>query len=115
MPRIPIACLFLPLAGMMAASLAYPAGAKSAETDKQAEKRAEQEAIRRAVSRGEVRSLVQILSIARSRVPGEVIKVELEQEKWGIKYEVKILTRAGRVREVELDARTGRIINIEDD
>jgi len=32
-----------------------------------------------------------------------------------LSYEVKILTRKGRVREVELDARTGALIKIEDD
>jgi len=44
-----------------------------------------------------------------------VVKVELEQEPWGIKYEVKILTPSGRVREVELNARTGAIVKIETD
>ena len=44
-----------------------------------------------------------------------MLKIELEQDDGVLSYEVKILTRKGRVREVELDARTGALIKIEDD
>ena len=46
------------------------------------------------------------VDIATERVPGEVLKVELER---GI-YEVKIKTREGRVVEVYVDARDGSIL-----
>jgi len=78
-------------------------------------KRAEQDAIRQAVQRGELLPLPRVLAIAQAKVPGEVVKIELEYESWGIKYEVKILTPSGRVREVEINARTGSVIKIEDD
>ncbi|MBJ7498362.1 MAG: PepSY domain-containing protein [Sphingopyxis sp.] len=86
-----------------------------AKASKAERKRAEQEAIRTAVQRGELLPLPRVLAIAQSKVRGEVVKVELENEPGFIKYEVKILTPSGRVREVEINARTGALIKIEDD
>ncbi|MFC4308782.1 PepSY domain-containing protein [Steroidobacter flavus] len=75
----------------------------------------ERQLVRDALLRGEVLPLQKILAIANQQVPGDVIKVELEQEKIGLIYEIKILTSTGRVREVKIDARNGKVLNIEDD
>jgi uncharacterized membrane protein YkoI len=72
-------------------------------------------AVREALQRGEVLPLVKILAIASKEVPGDVIEVELEDEDEAFVYEIKILTSAGRVREVRIDARTGTVVSIEDD
>ncbi len=57
--------------------------------------------VREASQRGEVLPLgAKILAIASEQVPGDVIEVELEDEKKALVYEVKILTGTGRVREV---------------
>ncbi len=72
-------------------------------------------AVREALQRGEVLPLVKILAIASKEVPGDVIEVELEDERDALVYEIKILTSTGRVREVEIDARTGAVLKIEDD
>jgi uncharacterized membrane protein YkoI len=77
--------------------------------------REDQLAASAALARGEILPIARILEIATASVPGDVLKVKLEREKWGFKYEVKILAHNGRVREVELDARNGRILSIEDD
>ncbi len=71
--------------------------------------------IRAAVQRGELLSLPRILALAQARVPGDVVKTELEVKHKRLIYEVKILTRTGRVKEVNLDARTGTILRVEDD
>lgn len=76
---------------------------------------AEQKAASEALARGDILPIIRVLGIATAQVPGDVLKVKLEREKFGFKYEVKILARNGRVREVELDARTGKILSIEDD
>lgn len=120
--------IFIPLALILTASavpltyLASPAlaqvydkKAKDSKQSKAERKRAEQDAIRTAVQRGELLPMPRVLSIAQRRVPGNVVKVELDYEPTGITYEVKILTASGRVRELEIDARTGNIIKIEDD
>lgn len=71
--------------------------------------------IRLAVARGVVLPLPRILDIAQHRVPGEVLKVELEEMSDRLGYEVKILTADGRVQEIKLDARTGAILKVEND
>jgi uncharacterized membrane protein YkoI len=71
--------------------------------------------VREALQRGEVLPLVKILAIANKEVPGDVIEVELEDEREALLYEIKILTSTGRVREVKIDARTGTVVSIEDD
>lgn len=79
------------------------------------DKKNEHKAVREALQRGEVLPLVKILAIATEQVAGDVIEVELEDEKKALVYEIKILTGTGRVREVKIDARTGKVLSIEDD
>jgi uncharacterized membrane protein YkoI len=75
--------------------------------------------VREALRRGEILPLVKILAIASEQVPGDVIEVELEDElddkARALVYEIKILTSTGRVREVKIDARSGKVLSIEDD
>jgi uncharacterized membrane protein YkoI len=99
---------------MAAASLlaASPGAAGSPRDD---HKSREQQAIREAVARGEVVPLPKILVIAQKAVPGDILEVELEQKEWGLKYELKILTADGRVRKVDINARTGKVVKIGDD
>ena len=105
---------FLFLAGCVAlASVCVPALGK--DKDRKAEERAAkqqaQQAALAALQRGEILPLARIMQIATTRVPGDIIEIEY---KAGPKYEVKILTPDGRIREVNLDAKTGEIIKIED-
>lgn len=98
----------------MAAMLGITATASAGDSKEQ--RRAEEaKAIRAAVERGEVMPLPRILALAQARVRGDVLKVELEHEHGRLTYEIKILAGNGRVREVKLDARTGALIEIEDD
>jgi uncharacterized membrane protein YkoI len=97
----------------LAAALAFASGVPAKE--KKAKKVDEATSIRAAVERGDILPLPRILALAQARVKGEVLKIELEQDDGVLSYEVKILTKKGRVREVELDARTGALIKIEDD
>lgn len=83
--------------------------------EKKSRKAHDHTAVREALQRGEVLPLMKILAIANKEVPGDVIEVELEDEREALVYEIKILTGTGRVREVEIDARTGKVLKIEDD
>lgn len=103
------------LAGMGFLVTAFPGPGQAGDRSRATEKVDEKAVIRAAMKRGELIPLPNAINIARKLVPGDVIKVDLELEQWGIKYEVKILTPGGRVREVELNARTGALIKIEDD
>lgn len=72
---------------------------------------------REALRRGEILPLTRILPIVQRRVPGNVVEIELDSKDDGarIEYEIKVLTANGRVIEVKVDARTGRIREIEED
>ena len=59
--------------------------------------------------------LTRIFEIAQTAVPGEIIEVELDREDGRLIYEVDILTSTGRLRQVELDARTGEVLEVEDE
>ncbi|WOF42557.1 PepSY domain-containing protein [Sphingopyxis indica] len=97
------------LAALAAVALALPAITLAGDD------KADQRAASAALARGEILPIGRVLAIATGRVAGDVLKVKLERESFGFKYEVKILTGSGRVREVEVDARTGRIMKIEED
>lgn len=60
-------------------------------------------------------ALEDALRIATTEVPGEVIKVKRERDHGIDVIEIKVLAQNGRVRELTLDARDGRIVEIEDD
>lgn len=65
-----------------------------------------------AFQRGEVRPLSEVLAVARARIPGEVVKIELDREDGIWVYEIKILTSSGRVRELEVNAKTLAVIKV---
>ncbi|HVI99886.1 MAG TPA: PepSY domain-containing protein [Sphingomonas sp.] len=75
--------------------------------------------LREAVLSGKLLPLNRILAIAQSRAPGEVVKVELDDDdddyRGRIIYEVKTLARSGRVMKVEIDAATGKVLKVKED
>jgi uncharacterized membrane protein YkoI len=73
----------------------------------------EQDQARQALERGEIRPLNQVLDAARKALPGDVVKVELDQDDGRWTYEIKILTAAGERREVEIDASSLQILEID--
>ncbi|MFK2824614.1 PepSY domain-containing protein [Bacillus sp. B190/17] len=58
-------------------------------------------------------TIEEAIKIAVERVPGQVVKVELEHEHGRWIYEVKIITPQGVKYEVEVDVNTGRITRVE--
>jgi len=98
---------------LLATSLSLWAGGHDAarEMRRAAKRQAQTEAIE-AKRRGDILPLVRILDIARQYAPGEVIEVEY---KAGPLYEIKTLLDNGRVLELELDARTGALLDMEYD
>ncbi|MCK0505589.1 PepSY domain-containing protein [Aromatoleum anaerobium] len=65
---------------------------------------------RRAVERGEVMPLQRILDNVERNHPGQVIEVELEQEKGRWIYEIKVLKAGGALVKLEIDARDGVVL-----
>lgn len=65
---------------------------------------------------GVIRPFEEILPAALSRYPGSrLLEAELEKEHDTYIYEVELLTTDGVVRELELDARDGRILKDKED
>lgn len=73
------------------------------------------EQARRLLEQGAIKPLQDIIAIVQAEVPGKILETELEYDDAGLVYDFKILRPGGRVQEVEVDAKTGRIIKIEDD
>jgi uncharacterized membrane protein YkoI len=67
-----------------------------------------------AVQRGEVMPLEQVLMAVRAKIEGVVVRTKLEQENGGWVYELKVLDRDGRMREINVNAKTGELLNPED-
>ena len=68
-----------------------------------------------AVERGEILPLAQILRQLDAEHPGTVVEVELEYAEGIRVYEVELITRDGRLIEVDMDAATGRILKVEEE
>jgi uncharacterized membrane protein YkoI len=66
-----------------------------------------------AVKQGEIRTLSEVLAVARDKMPGEVVKIELDRDDGMWVYEIKILTPSGKRREIEINAQTLAIIKID--
>lgn len=64
---------------------------------------------------GTILPLAEVLAIIRPRIDGEIIETEFEYEGGRPVYEFKYVDRRGRVRELYVDARTGRILKDEPD
>ena len=70
---------------------------------------------RRAVEMRQALPLTRIMEIAQTAVPGEIIEVELDRKHDRLIYEVDILTQTGRLRQVEIDAQSGAVLEVEDE
>jgi uncharacterized membrane protein YkoI len=73
------------------------------------------EGAKRLLSEGRIKPLAEVLAAVKRQVPGEMLEVELELEKTGYVYELKLLRPDGKVQEIEADAASGKILKIEDD
>ncbi len=97
----------LPLALLLAAPVLVPAPARSQQPDF--------EIARDAVERGEILPLAEVLRRLHRVQPGRVIEVELEYSDGILVYEVELVTPDGRLIEVDMNAATGEILDIEEE
>lgn len=74
------------------------------------------EIARKALSEGRIRPLADIMDEMKAQFPGQIVGVELEVKKAGtFVYEFKVLTPQGKLKEVNVDAATAKILTIKDD
>jgi uncharacterized membrane protein YkoI len=69
---------------------------------------------RHAVQRGEMRPLAEILTDIRGKLPGDVVRIEIERENGVWYYEFRTVDAQGRLFEVLVDGRTGEIDRIKE-
>lgn len=88
--------------------LACAAGAVRADDD-------DHDAARRAREAGAVLPLAALQERVRAELGGRIVGVEFEREDGRYVYEFRVLMPDGRLREVEVDARTGAVRAGEDE
>lgn len=76
--------------------------------------REDHHAARELVRSGEILPLRRVLAKAMEQQPGRVLEAEFESEDGRHIYEVMILDNGGKVWELKLDARDGRLLERED-
>jgi len=64
---------------------------------------------------GEIMPLEEILKNVRRTYPGRILEVELENEKGRVIYELEILGADRIVREIYIDAKSGKLLSVEED
>lgn len=62
---------------------------------------------------GNIMSIVDAMQIALNEIFGQVLKIELDRESGLWIYEVQIITPEGITYNIDVDAITGNIINVE--
>ena len=70
---------------------------------------------RAAVSAGEILPLAALLPALEARFRARMIEVELDRDDGRLVYEVEMITPAGRILEIEVDAASGAILEAEED
>lgn len=68
---------------------------------------------RRALEAGEILPLARILQAAEAARPGRVIEIELDRDGGRWIYELELVSPQDRLYEMEIDAATGAILEIE--
>ncbi len=96
-------------AALVAGALLTAAAASGLRADER-----ERNEVHEAVERGEVRSLADILTALRDKLPGEVVGVEIEREEGRWMYEFRVVDNQGRLFEVYVDARTAAIERVKE-
>ncbi|GGE53704.1 hypothetical protein GCM10007276_33450 [Agaricicola taiwanensis] len=70
---------------------------------------------RAGIEAGRLMPLARILDRVRARYPGEVLEVELDSDDDAPEYEIRLLRPNGRIVELGVDGRTGRILDVDEE
>lgn len=73
------------------------------------------EHIRERVQKGEIKSLAELRRIVTGEVDGQIVSTSIDQEHGITVYEFRVLRPDNRMVEVEVDAASGVVLEIEND
>lgn len=103
-------CVFAPLAeGVGGFAPAYADGDGGGESSDDGQSHDADDAAR-SLKSGDILALRELARTVTARYPGEIIGTEFKTKKNVPIYEFYILQKNGRVREVKVNAKTGRIL-----
>nr|WP_298682138.1 PepSY domain-containing protein [uncultured Dongia sp.] len=103
-----LAPVFLP-AGLVLAQSVSPTPAATPQDED------DQETARKALENKEILPLSTVLAGIEEKFTGDVVEIELERKRGIWVYEIEIISTDGRVRDIDVDGRTGEVITIEFD
>ncbi|MCX4188105.1 PepSY domain-containing protein [Methylophaga sp. OBS4] len=98
---------FIAITALLAASLILPGSASSVMADQGPAK------ARQLQQHGKILALEQIIDAAIAIKPGQILETELERDDGRYFYELEILDAGGQVWELEFDAQSGDLIELE--
>jgi len=64
---------------------------------------------------GQIMPLEDLIALVRKDYPGQIIQIELDEEKDRYVYEIEVVGEEGVVIELELDAATGEVLKYKKD
>jgi uncharacterized membrane protein YkoI len=91
------------------------AAALPAAADDEHDGERDQDRAFQALQRGEIMPLDKVLAGLVAGHPGELVGVELERRNGRWIYEVRLIDGSGRLVDLDVDARTGKVISPEDE
>lgn len=92
------------VAAAVAATLLFSTGAATADS------RLRQNEVRQLRESGKILPMEDILARVRTLQPGQVVEIELEREKDGYVYEVKVIDQNDTIHKLDLDAVNGEVL-----
>jgi uncharacterized membrane protein YkoI len=75
----------------------------------------DQETARKALENKEILPLSAVLARIEENFAGDVLEIELERKRGMWVYEIEIIDSLGRVRDIDVDGKTGEVLTIEFD
>ncbi len=100
---------------LVVTALAGCGAAARADDDGDSGQESRLEQMQEAVERGEIKSLGELRAIVRSKFPGEIVHVSTSGEHGRYHYEFRVLRADGRLLEIEMDAASGDVLEVEND
>ena len=79
------------------------------------DEREDRDQVLEALRRGEILPLPKLKALVLARWPGEIVALSVDREDGRIRYEFRVLRPDGRLTEVEVDARDGSILEVENE
>jgi hypothetical protein len=105
--------VLLPAGWALAQSAASSgAGTPPGIVSEEEEEEEDQEKARKALENREILPLGNVLAQIQEKFSGDVVEIELERKAGAWVYEIEIIGVDGRVRDIDVDGKTGDVLNI---